>query len=175
MAPRLDFVGVLVVLWAVGGVLALLGEALFSLTPLALEALRSDLSATHWGVAAVWVPFMAFTEGYRGFQRRFSPRAVRRAFHLARNRRPLLVFLAPLHAMGLVHATRRRLVGSWVLVVAIVALVVAIRALPQPWRGIIDLGVVVGLGWGAASTLWCLISAFLGREPAIDPELPPKR
>lgn len=159
-------------LWSVGGVVLLLAKALWALTPLALEALRSDLGPAHWAAAAVWVPFMAYTEGYKGFQKRFSPRVVRRAFLLARTRRPLHVLLGPLFAMGLVHATRRRLIASWVLVIGIVTLVILVRGLPQPWRGIVDLGVVVGLTWGAASILCFLVPAFAGHEPDVDPELP---
>lgn len=172
---RLDAAGVAVVLWAVGGVLLLLAEALVSLTPLAIEALRFDLGPAHYAALAVWIPFMGYAEGYKGFQLKFSPRAVRRALHLGRHRQPLLVVLAPLHAMGLIHATRRRMIANWMLLLGIVALVVAVRGLPQPWRGIVDAGVVVGLSWGAASLVWLMIMALRGHEPQVDPDLPVPR
>lgn len=128
------------------------------------------MTPTHIGICAAWTLFSMYAEGYRGFQRGFSPRVVARAFHLARNPRALWVMLAPLYAMGLVHATRRRLAISWTFVLAIVAVVVGVRHVPQPWRGIIDTGVVVGLVWGIVA-----IVVFVARRPDVDLELPTER
>lgn len=172
MSDRLDTAGQAIVLWGVGGVILMLVKALVGLGGVVRGAFAHELGPLHWGVAATWVAFMAYTEGYRGFQQRFSPRVVRRAVYLARAPRPWLVLLAPAYAMGLVHASRRRLVVSWALLAGIVALVVLVRGLDQPWRGIVDLGVVVGLGWGCASLLALLLPALSGRSPEIDPDLP---
>ena len=58
---------------------------------------------------------------------------------------------APLFAMGFFHATRATKITAYVLTLAIVVLVILVHRLDQPWRGIIDAGVVVGLGWGVLS------------------------
>ncbi len=76
--------------------------------------------------------------------------------------------------MGLVHATRRRLVVSWTIVVGIVGIVIVVRMLEQPWRGIVDAGVVVGLAWGVLSIVYYTARAFAGRTMPVAPDLPPR-
>ena len=44
--------------------------------------------------------------------------------------------------------------------------------LPFPWRGLIDAGVVVGLGWGALSVVWFGGQALRGNPPDYDLSLP---
>ncbi len=140
--------------WALLGVLALLGQALVRLAPLAVEALQTDLTAAQWGVLVPWVLWMLYGEGFKGFQRGYSPRVVARAFHVGRHGTPLQKLVAPIYAMTLFHAHRRQLIVSWGVLLVIIALIVAVRLLlVQPWRGIIDAGVVGGLAWGAASIL----------------------
>jgi hypothetical protein len=164
---------VAILVWAVGGVLALLIQAITRLLPRALEPIQDgSLDALAAGVYAAAIVAMAYTEGYRGFQRGFSPRVVARALHLAQRPKPLLVLLAPLHAMGLIHASRRRLLGSWLLLLGIVGLILLVRMLAQPWRGAVDAGVVVGLSWGALATLAFTIAALRGQTPDISPDLP---
>jgi hypothetical protein len=165
--------GWLVFTWGVLGVVALLGQALLRLSPLAWEAVTSELSALQWLVLAGWVVLNAHAEGYRGFHRRFSPRVVARALHLARHPRPIFVAFAPIFCMSLVGASRRGQIVARVVVVAIVALVIGVRMLEQPWRGIIDAGVVAGLGLGTLSLLGFVVAALLGRPPSIDPDLAP--
>jgi len=143
----------LVVVWGLLGIMALLARALITLSPLAVEAMSSGMSALQWAVAGAWVVFMAYTEGYRGFQQRFSPMVAARLLVLRDQPTALRVVLAPLFAMGLIDATRRRLFVSWGVLLGVVALILLVRMLPQPWRGIVDLGVVVGLTWGAISLL----------------------
>lgn len=158
--------------WGVLGVAALLVQALLRLTPLAIEALRSGLTALQWGIAAAWVVLNAHAEGYRGFHRRFSPRVVARAQWLARHPRPWLVLLAPIFCMSLVHASRRGKIVARMLLVGIVGIVIAVRMLEQPWRGIVDAGVVVGLGLGLLSLLYFFVRALAGHPAAVDPDLP---
>ena len=56
----------------------------------------------------------------------------------------------------------------------VVAIVQAVKKLPYPWRGIIDAGVVAGLGYGAAATaLLAARAALFGWVPACDACLPP--
>lgn len=160
-------------LWSLGGVLALLAQAIARLLPRALEPiLDGSLDAIATLAYAASIVFMAYTEGYRGFQQRFAPRVVVRTLHLAKHPKPWLVLLGPLHAMALIHATRRRLLGSWLLLLGIIGLILLIRMLEQPWRGAIDAGVVVGLSWGGATVLLMLIRALRGSPPTVDPDLP---
>jgi hypothetical protein len=164
-----------IVIWGVGGVIALLAQALVKLTPFALEPLAiGSLSLGQGALYAGWIVTNAYMEGYRGFQKRFTPRVVSRAFHLATRPRPSVghVVLAPLFVMSLLHASRRGLVTAWGLVLGITAVVAVVRHLPQPWRGIVDGGVVVGLTWGAASLLVHLVATARAGRAAPPPDLP---
>jgi hypothetical protein len=165
----------LIAAWGVLGVLALLAQALVRLTPMALEALRGELTGLQWGVLAGWVVVSAHAEGYRGFHRRFSPRVVARARHLATAPAGRVgvasLVLAPLYCMSLFGASRRGVLVARSIVVGVVILVVLVRMLDQPWRGIIDAGVVVGLGLGALSIVYFAVRAIGGTPPPIDPDL----
>jgi len=159
-AEALRGLGLLGAIWGVGGIIAFVASALFRIVPLGFSAYEYEFHTGHWVLLWTWVPFMIWSEGYRGFHRSFSPMVAARARHLAEHPRPLHVLLAPIYCMGLIHATRRRLIGSTALVVGITILVLVVRLLPQPWRGIIDLGVVVGLSIGLASMAIWTFRAF---------------
>ena len=153
--------------------MTLLVRAVWRLTPAAVQAFTSsDLTAWQWVVAAGGVLFIGFLEGYRGFQRAFAPRVVARAHHLARAPRLLDAALAPAFCMGLLHASRRRLVTSWAVVAGIIGLVAAVRAVPQPYRGMIDAGVVVGLAWGVVAIVVFATRALAGHTPRVSLDLP---
>lgn len=155
--------------WGVGGVVALVVRALVSLTPIALEPIcNGQLGAWHWAILLGWVLTNAYAEGLVGFHRKFSPRTVDRAIYLGRNPSLGRVVLAPLFCMGLFHATRKTRIVSWVLLMGIIALVVVIRHLSQPWRGIIDAGVVVGLALGLLSLCGLFVHAVVTkRDPVL--------
>jgi hypothetical protein len=74
--------------------------------------------------------------------------------------------------MGYFHATRRRKIVSYSLTSGIVLLILAVHHLAQPWRGIIDGGVVIGLVWGIISILWFTVRAFSGNCFDYSPEVP---
>lgn len=171
MNERGTLVGLLCALWGVGGVALFLLSAVLRLAPLARAALAGPLSPLHWIVMVAWVVFMAHAEGYRGFHQRFSPRVVARAQHLARRPTVLRAVLAPLYCMSLFGATPRGQRVAWLLLCGVSALVVLVRMLEQPWRGIVDAGVVVGLGMGLISLVYHAVRALSGRAPDIDPEL----
>ena len=158
--------------WGVLGVLALLGQALHRLTPLALDAIEAGLTPVQWGITVVWVVAMAHAEGYRGFHRRFSPRVVARAQHLAAHPQPLRVVLAPPYCMSLFGASSRGMLVARLLLGGILVLVMLVRMLPQPWRGIVDAGVVVGLAIGTLSILYYAGRAIAGHPPAVPADLP---
>jgi len=169
----MSLVGAFGAAWGVGGVGLLLGGAVYRLAPMAVVALSDPLGALQWAFLVVWVVFMAVTEGYFGFQRSFSPRVAARARYLAEHPDVLRSFLAPLFCMGYFHATRRLQVKSVLLTVGIVVLVLTVRLVPQPWRGIVDLGVVLGLAWGLVAIGVFTVRAFATDGFDHPPETPP--
>ncbi|HTP67129.1 MAG TPA: hypothetical protein VMJ66_17190 [Geobacteraceae bacterium] len=164
--------GVVGAAWGIAGVILLLGSAVYRLTTLALAAFSFPFEWYHWLAWTASVVFMAHAEGYRGFQLHFSPRVAARALYLRNNPRVIQIIFAPLFCMGYFHATRRRQIISISLTACIIALVLAVHRIPQPWRGIIDAGVVTGLAWGCISLIWFSIKAFCGREYNYSPEVP---
>ncbi len=151
------------------GVAAFILRALVTLTPIALEPIQNgSLTTWQWVLLGGWVVFNLYAEGYRGFHRRFSPRVVGRAMELGDNPRWFRVLFAPAYCMGLFHAPRRVLITSWVLLFAIMGVVVFVRQLAQPWRGIIDAGVVVGLGAGLLSMLFLFARAIAAKGRGYD-------
>ena len=170
---RLGLGRILIALWGVGGVTILLGRAVVSLTDEALYPwLTGSLTPFQMAVYLTWVVVNAYTEGYRAFQRQFCPRVVGRSLWLAQHPRPLLVAIAPAFAMGLVYARRRRLIVSWSVVIILIGVIALVRTVPQPWRGVIDGGVVVGLAWGVL-VLWSLfLRALFGGPVPVAADLP---
>ena len=164
--------GMLGAIWGIAGVSTLLGWAIYRLTPLALDGLSQDLTWYHWAALVAWVAFMAFGEGYRGFQKAFSPRVAARARYLMHHPRPLHVLLGPVFCMGFIHATRRRKIVSSAVTGGVIFLVLIVRLLPQPWRGIVDLGVVVGLSWGLIALLLFTARALFAEHYDHPPETP---
>ncbi|WP_058020605.1 hypothetical protein [Pseudohongiella spirulinae] len=150
-------VGVLGFIWGVGGILTLLSFAVLRLGGVALEVDYQSLGLHHWLVLVIWFAYMVWAEGYKGFHKAFAPRVVVRADYLAKHPQALHVLLAPLYCMGYVHATVRRRMTSIALTSMIICFVLLVRMLPQPWRGIIDIGVVAGLVFGILSILYYLL------------------
>ena len=163
-----------ITLWGVIGFCLLLVQAVYRLAIRAAEPIAQHQLTRpwHWALLAASILGLGYTEGYRAFQLRAAPRIVARAIHLARHPRPLHVVLAPFYCTGLLHATRRRLVASWMLYAMLVILIVSVRQLAQPWRGIVDAGVVVGLGWGTLAIIIIYVRALAGRPPQVSLDLP---
>jgi hypothetical protein len=162
-----------VAVWGVLGFVAIVFRAVWSLTPMALAPIRAGtMTALHWTLYLGWLVFMVYSEGYKGFQRKVAPRVAARAMYAATHPRPLLVLLAPLFCMGLFHATRKRLIVSWCALTGIVTLIILVRQLDQPWRGIVDGGVVAGLAWGLAAMLWYLVRALQGHPMPVPADVP---
>jgi len=159
--------------WGVGGVLLLLLFAIYRLTPMALALEDSTKTLLHWTVLVFFVAYMAYTEGYKGFHHGFAPRLVIRAIYLKNNPRILHVLLAPLFCMGYIYATRKRKIISIGLTLMIICFILFAGLLPQPWRGIIDAGVVVGLSIGIISITYFIFLAILNPQAIeISAELP---
>ena len=158
--------------WGVTGVVLLLASAVYRLSPLAWAAFSVPFRWYHWLALTVCVLFMAYAEGVRGFQQHFSPRVAARARHLLRHPRVFHVILAPFFCMGYFYAPRRRKIVSLLLTAGIIVLVLAVHRVPQPWRGIIDAGVVTGLVWGIVSLLWYVAAGLTRKEFPYSPEVP---
>jgi len=163
----------LIAIWGTLGVVALCTQAVIKLTPIAVDTINSgQMNTFHWVLMVVWVVVNTYAEGYRGFHLRFSPRTVARAFYLAEHPTPVRVALAPLFCMGLFAATRKVLIISWTIFIMVILLVMLVKTLAEPWRGIVDAGVVTGLGAGVVSLLWIFVQSLSGRPPEFDPAVP---
>ena len=126
----------------------------------------------HWVVLLLNTLLMAYLEGYRGFQKGFSPRVAARAKYLAQHPKLLHVCLAPFFCLGYFYTSRRRQISVIALTLGIILLVRLVGLLDQPWRGIIDAGVVVGLSWGLVSFLLFCVQAFTSPTFDHSPQVP---
>jgi hypothetical protein len=158
--------------WGLSGVLLLLGGAVYRLAPLAIDSLAHPWTWYHKLSFALLVLFMAYAEGYRAFQKGFSPRVAARARYLRDHPAALHALLAPLFCMAYFHAPRRRRIVSLSVTAGIVVLVVLVRLLSQPWRGIIDGSVLVGLAWGIVSLAIFGFQAFTSKHFGHSPDVP---
>ena len=172
MKQNLTLTGILGATWGFLGAFMLIGYAVWRLTPMATDALNYPLSTLQWSALVANIVFMAYSEGYKGFQQAFAPRVAARSLYLSKNPTAIRLALAPLFVIGYFDATRRRLITSYLLTTMIIILIVLTRMVDQPWRGIIDAGVVVGLVWGLASMLYFIIMAFGVENYAYSPEIP---
>ena len=93
----------------------------------------------------------------------------------ARIRAPLWVILALPFCISLFHSTRRQKIVSWVFIGALILLIWWVRTLPQPWRGIIDGGVVLGLLWGLGVIWWLFVRYLIGAEIPPPGDLPAEK
>jgi hypothetical protein len=147
-APASRFAAV----WGLFGVAATFVEAIYRLGARALEAIEQGLSPVQWATLALSTVTLVYFEGYRALQRRFAPRVVQRA--LAVGAEPLRwKLLAPLYVLSLVGAPRKEFARGWLAVGLIVGAVFAVRAMAEPWRGIVDGAVACALSWGLVALL----------------------
>ncbi len=145
--------GIIGIIWAIIGVTALLLNPIVRLAPRGLEAIEGGLTGVQWALLIGFALFMWYSEGVRGFQKNFSPRTAARLRVLRAQPTGIRVVLAPLFAMGFFHANKRTRIVVWVILIMVICLIALVSLLSQPWRGIIDVGVVVGLSWGLL-TFW---------------------
>jgi hypothetical protein len=66
--------------------------------------------------------------------------------------------------MGFFHANRRTKAIAWGTTAMIVFFVVVLRYVPQPWRGIVDGGVVLPLAWGAVAVVALYVRGLAGAD-----------
>lgn len=159
-------------LWGLAGFSLILGYAIFRLAPVALESFSYHLRWYHWLVLVSNTILMAYLEGYRGFQQGFSPRVAARCKYLSRHPNGFHALLGPLYCIGYFHTSKKRQRANIWLTLGIIILILLVRLLNQPWRGIIDAGVVVGLSWGLVSLIIFSILAFTSEKFDHSPEVP---
>lgn len=135
-------------IWGVAGILLLLGWAVLRLSPYTVEAIQSGLSTTQWLVLIIWSVFMLISEGHQGIGKGLAPRVAERALHVRQKGDWLEVILAPLYCFGYFRASKKRLIISYAAITLIICAVVIVHQFAQPWRGIVDAGVVLGLVYG---------------------------
>lgn len=164
--------GYLAAVWGITGIGLLLGSAIYRLSSIGWQTFSYQLDWYHWLAMAVCVAFMGFAEGYRGFQQAWSPRVAARILYLSKNVSPLRLLFAPLFCMGFFSIVRKRMIVTYCLTLGIIGMVLLVHQLEQPWRGIIDLGVVTGLIWGVTSLILFTLQAFFGQRFNHSPEMP---
>ncbi len=152
--------GYLATVWAIIGLIFLLGFASWRLSAYTIESFSMQWSWMHWLVFVGFTLFMLHSEGYSGFQKKFSPRFAARCKYLAHNASLLQLFLAPLFCMAYFHAPKKRVMTTFGLTIMIIIFIFSFQLIPQPWKGLLDFGVVMGLVWGLGSTLYFCFKAF---------------
>jgi hypothetical protein len=165
-------VGLAGAIWGVAGFSLILLDAINRLAHIAVHALDTGLTALQWLCLVIVVLALAYAEGYRGFQKKFAPRCAARLYYLYKNPEPVAALLAPLFCMGFFRATRGPLRFAWVGTTLIVMLIIILHGAPQPWRGIVDAGVVVGLSWGLISFWVSIWRTFSSGQYPVSPEVP---
>lgn len=165
-------IGIFAVAWGAGGLIGLLLFAVVRLSSVVFDGLEAPWQWQHIAVAAANAIFMAWSEGYRGFQQSFSPRCAARAKWLLAQPSWRRTVLAPLFVMGYFATSRKRKIVVYSLTLGILAAIWIIHALPQPWRAALDIGVVLGLTWGIVSFLVALAAALRAPPDRAAADLP---
>lgn len=164
--------GAISALWGFIGVVGILGSAIYRLGQIGFEVMDYSLLWYHWAALVFSILFMGFAEGYRGFQKGFSPRVAARVKYLYDYPNAVRLILAPFFCMGLFDVEKRRRIVTICLIIGIICLVQLVYLLDQPWRGIVDAGVVTGLTWGVVSFILFTLKAFTDKSFNHSPEVP---
>ncbi len=143
----------LVSAWTLIGVAALFTSAIYRLGTRGVATIQAGLGWGEWLVLVLLTVAFVYGEGFRALDRRWVPRLVERALLLRDEPRVLMRLVAPLYGLSLVGAARDDLIRGWLLTTAILGAVLIVRALPDPWRGIVDFAVAAALAWGLVAIL----------------------
>ena len=127
--------------------------AVYRLGGRGFETLTAGLTVPQWTALTVLVLGFVYVEGIRALQHRWVPRMLGRASQLDEEERRTPRIVGPLFAMSLLFAPRTQMARAWLLTSGIVSMVVLVRLLPDPWRGIVDLAVAAALAWGIGAIL----------------------
>ncbi len=170
-ATGFTMLGIIAASWGAIGLLGLLIFAVVRLTGVITAGFEFTWYWQHIVTAIASTVFMAWSEGYRGFQKGLSPRAAARVKWLLRHPSAVHALLAPLFVLGYFGTTRRRAIAAWALLIGIGIAIVIVHILPQPWRAALDIGVVVGLAWGAISFVAALGRTLAAPGYPVSPEV----
>jgi hypothetical protein len=138
-------------LWAVAGVVFLFVEAAWRLSLRGVATMRAGLTPAEWLALAVVTLAFVYGEGVRALQRKWVPYVLARTRSLRAVRARRHRAAAPLFVMGLMGPPANERRRAWAGIAAIIAAVLIVSSLPEPWRGIIDVGVAAALLWGAGA------------------------
>ena len=133
--------------WTLVGVSGLFASAVLRLGGRGVETILAGLGPLEWTILTALTLLMVYMEGVLTFQRRWVPKLIDRA-RAVRGEPFLLQLLAPLYGLSLIGGPAKRVLRGWLGTAAIVGAVLAVRALPDPWRGVVDFAVASALGWG---------------------------
>ena len=153
----------LILIYSIGGVIAIFSSAIFRLYPHVREVFSFELTTINWIVLIAYLAVMIIGKGFFALHRGFVPRVMNRAELLAENGKLIDRLLAPLYCMGFFKAPKKRLIISYAMLLLIITFIVSASKISQPWRGIIDLGVVVGLSIGILSLLFLGINKLISK------------
>jgi hypothetical protein len=161
-------------IWGITGVTALIGTAILRLYDKAALAFTDqyELTTLHWIVMIGFSIFMLIAEGYRGFQKKFSPRTAARTHYLYQHTTLKRLILAPFFCMGYFDATKKTRIIAISLTAGIICLILLMRLVPMPMRGVLDVGVVLGLSYGLLSYFCFLVKVFTQKDHGHSPEMP---
>jgi len=162
----------LVAFWGIFGITVSLGKAIYRMSFIVVDELSTSLTLIQWVALIGYVFFMIYFEGFKGFQKKYSPRTAARVKYLYDHPNWLRDILAPFFCMGYFHANRKTKIKAYVLTVGIMLLVMLVSHCPSPWRGIIDLGVILGLSWGLVAFWIFSYQALFGKNFTHSPETP---
>ena len=165
-------IGSIAAVWGVLGACAVLSLAVMRMYKQVNEGFQLPLGLAHYAVMIPWLFFMLYSEGYKGFQKGYSPRVAARGHYLRDHSTLLRAILAPLFCMGFFHSTKKRKIVIACLLVGVTGLVLLFQFIPQPWRGVLDLGVVLGLIWGITARLVFFFKYWFIDASQSDPEVP---
>ncbi len=168
----MKIISLIAALWGIVGITLLLGKAILGMQPHVNEALAEPFALLHWIILIGFCFFMLYFEGYKGFQKKYSPRTAARVRYLRDHPNILHYLLAPLFCMGYFFANRKTKLKAYILTIGIALLVMAMNKCPQPWRGIVDLGVMLGLSWGLVAFWVFCFQALTQKNFPHSPETP---
>ncbi|MCK5050497.1 MAG: hypothetical protein KAS53_02065, partial [Candidatus Cloacimonetes bacterium] len=150
-------------IYSIGGVIAIFSSAIFRLYPHVREGFSFELTTLNWVVLIAYLAVMIVAKGYFALHCSFVPRVINRSELLVENGKLIDRLLAPLYCMGFFKAPKKRIIISYAMLLLIIAFIVSASKISQPWRGIIDLGVIVGLSLGILSLLFLGINKLISK------------
>ena len=132
-------------IWGVAGVCFLFAFAVIRLGTRGVGTIYDGLGGLEWAALVTLTVAFAYGEGYRALVLRWVPGLFRRLRRLRQESNLFLRLLAPAYALALITPDGGQRLRAWLGTGAIVAAIVFVSRLPEPWRGIVDFAVAVAL------------------------------